>query len=327
MDIALGLIFCIIIGAAAWGVSHFVPLGAVTLAIILGLLIANLTKVPVKAKKGIVFSEKKILSAAIALLGFSLNYRVLFSLGFLPLAAVLLGVPVTIFTALGWGRLMGMERDLALLVGTGNGICGSSAIAAVQGVIKTDEEHVGVSVAVINLLGTVGIFLIPLIVSLFPGLTEQLKGLVIGNTIQAVGQVTAAGFSLGDVTGQTAAVVKMGRILLITPVALILSFIRKPAGAEGEGDIKLPGVPPFILLFILFSLVNTLGILPEEVVSLLKQAGEWLLIVAMAGIGMKITFRGLATQGKKALCAGILTWAVQISFSLLLIWLYFHILA
>ena len=314
-----GVLLCIVIGAAAWGLSHVIPLGAVTLSIILGLLAGNLFSLPPGAKKGIVFSEKKILSAAIALLGFSLDYKVLLSLGFLPLAAVLLGVPVTIFTALGWGRLLGLERDLALLVGTGNGICGSSAIAAVQGVIKTDEEYVGVSVAVINLLGTVGIFLVPLIVTLVPGLSDQLKGLVIGNTIQAVGQVTAAGFSLGEICGQTAAVVKMGRVLLITPVALILGFYRKAEAPSGGRGVKLPGIPPFILLFILFSLVNTTGILPGGITEVLKGAGEGLLIVAMAGIGMKITFRGLAEDGKKAMMAGVLTWAVQIGFSLLLI--------
>ena len=325
MKTVSGVVLCIVIGISAWGLGHFIPLGAVTLAIILGLLVGNIAPIPAGAKKGIAFCEKKVLSAAIALLGFSLDYKVLLSLGFLPLAAVLLGVPVTIFTALGWGKLLGLEKDLALLVGTGNGICGSSAIAAVQGVIKTDEEHVGVSVAVINLLGTVGIFLVPLIVTFVPGLNDQLKGLVIGNTIQAVGQVTAAGFSLGETCGQTAAVVKMGRVLLITPVALILGFIRKKEPVSG--GVTLPRIPLFIMLFVLFSLVNTAGILPGNVTDILKGAGEGLLIVAMAGIGLKITFRGLANEGKKALIAGVLTWAVQIGFSLLLITVYTGIIS
>ena len=168
MDFVLGILLCGLIGAAAMGLHLVVPLGAVTLSLILGMIFANTVKVPPKAVKGVTFTEKKILSAAIALLGFSLDYSILFSLGIFPIILVLTGVPVTILTALLLGRLLGLEKDLALLVGTGNGICGSSAIASAQAVIKTKEEHVGVSIAVINLLGTIGILLLPLIASLFP---------------------------------------------------------------------------------------------------------------------------------------------------------------
>ena len=320
MNILPGILLCILIGSAGWKLGFILPLGAVTISIILGMLFANVLGIPSKAKTGVSFSEKKILAFAIALLGFSLDYKVLLSLGVLPLILILCGVPLTIFTALGWGRLFKVDKDLALLVGTGNGICGSSAIAVAQGVINAEEEHVGVSIAVINLLGTLGILLLPLLVSRVPHFTEQIQGMIIGNTLQAVGQVTAAGFSLGDSPGQIAAVVKMGRVLLISPVVLLYGFLRR--NNTESGDLKrlnLPGIPPFILLFLLFSLINTVGILPAEATAIIKKTGEFLLIPAMAGIGMKISFKGLAGEGKRALIIGILTWTCQITFTLVLV--------
>ncbi|MDC7223778.1 MAG: putative sulfate exporter family transporter [Spirochaetales bacterium] len=326
MDRIWGILLCCLLGAFAVVLERFVPLGAVTLALILGMLFANIIKIPARAEKGVLFTEKKILAGAIALLGFSLDYSVLLSLGCFPLLLIASGVPFTILTALFWGRVMGVERDLALLVGTGNGICGSSAIAAAQGVIEAKEDHVGVSVAVINLLGMGGILLLPLIVSLFPQLSEQAKGMAVGNTLQAVGQVTAAGFSLGDLAGQTAVLIKMGRVLLISPVVLIYGFIKgRNRSEEVPGDSRkspLPGIPPFILLFILFSLVNTTGLIPPPLTQYIKEGAHLLLITAMAGIGMKISFKGLAREGRQALVLGVLTWTVQTGFTLLLILLF-----
>ncbi|MDC7126460.1 MAG: putative sulfate exporter family transporter [Spirochaetales bacterium] len=315
-----GILICVVIGAVSFFAAKLIPLGAVTISIIIGLLIANIVPLPSSVKKGQTFCEKKLLSIAIALLGFSLDYRVLFSLGFLPLLAILTGVPITILTALLLGRIFKIDEECSLLVGVGNAVCGSSAIAAAQGVIKTKDEYVGLSIAVINLLGTIGIFLIPGIVYLVPGITEQLGGILAGNTIQAVGQVTAAGYNMGDLAGQTAIVIKMGRVLLITPLVLILGiFYKNKDTAKVAGKVSMPGVPPFIIAFIIFSVINSIGIIPDVIVNALKTCGELFLIVAMAGIGMKISFKSLKQDGSTALLLGVCVWAVQILYSLFLI--------
>ncbi|QEN06559.1 putative sulfate exporter family transporter [Oceanispirochaeta crateris] len=321
MKLLPGIIICALLGTIAWTLGLFLPLGAVTFSILLGMLLANTFKISSRATPGISFSEKKILPVAIALLGFSLNYNVLLSFGVLPLILIFLGIPFTILTALIWGKLFGIEKEQALLIGVGNGVCGSSAIVAVQGVVKTNEKNVGMSVAIINLLGTAGIFILPFLLSLTPLFSQQIKGMIIGNTLQAVGQVTAAGFSLGNDTGQVAVIVKMGRILLISPVVLIVQFIRNPKAASLEKKTRAK-VPLYILVFILFSAINTAGFLPESMTEALQFSGEVLLITAMAGIGMKITFRGLAQQGKNSLMTGILTWAGQILFTFLIVFPY-----
>ena len=60
----LGIILCILIGAAGWLAGKSIPLGGTTLAIIIGIIIGNLFKPGDRFKSGIAFSEKKILLIA-----------------------------------------------------------------------------------------------------------------------------------------------------------------------------------------------------------------------------------------------------------------------
>ncbi len=312
-----GIALSIVIAAAAVVLSEYIRLGGVTLAILIGIVVRNTLPISDVFQKGIKFTEKKILTYAIALLGFTLDYRIFADLGFETLLIIALGVPFTIFLAVGLGKVFGLNADTALLLGVGNGICGSSAIAAAQGVIKTDEGNVGVSVATINLLGAIGIFLLPALCYLFPDFLEQQKGILIGNTLQAVGQVSAAGYSVSDVVGETATVVKMGRILMVTPVVMILASLKK--GESGSKKLSIPKVPGYLLFFLLFSLINSLGILPHEVVTLFSKGSKYLLTIAMAGIGMSISTDVLKAGGKKSLLTGVSVWIIQIAFSLLLV--------
>jgi len=325
LKVFYGILFCALVAGTAHFLSIYIPIGAVSIAILLGVLLSNLVTLPVIFKSGVGFSEKKILAWAISLMGVSLDYSVLMSLGPMTILLITASVLFTIFTALVLGRVFHIERDLALLLGVGNAVCGSSAIAAVQGVLQTREENVGVSLAAINLFGTIGIFLLPLVSLSVGGFGPRQEGILIGNTLQAIGQVTAAGYSLGEAAGKTATMIKMGRILLITPVVLILNFLlsRNPARSSGNPGADKPrvkpGVPLYILVFLLLSIVNSLGLIPEVLVSLTASLSKILLLVAMAAIGMKISFRELSSGGKSALIVGSLTFAGQILFNTLLL--------
>ncbi|WP_028974759.1 YeiH family protein [Spirochaeta cellobiosiphila] len=318
-----GLIYCLILGVIAYFLGKVLPLGGVTIALLLGIAISNLVKLPEKVKPGIVYSEKKLLTLAIALLGFNLNYSLLQSLGLKFLIFILLGVVVTISLGLIWGRIFKLPKELSLLLGIGNAVCGSSAIATAQSVIHSDEENVGLSLATINLLGTIGIFILPLIASLIPHLDFSQKGLLIGNTLQAVGQVTAAGFTLGKETGDTATLVKMGRILLLTPLALILTIVfsgKNQSTTPRKGNIlSFIKVPPYIIAFLIFSLANTFFQLPELLTKSTAFLSESLLIIAMSGIGSRISFKGIMQEGYQAFLTGLLIWCCQIGFSVFLI--------
>jgi uncharacterized integral membrane protein (TIGR00698 family) len=311
-----GILLCTVIGAVSIYLAKIIPIGAVTIAILLGCLIANIFNLPKKTSVGAAFSEKIFLPTAIALMGLSLNYSVLASLGLLTIFLIISAIIVTISTSVFIGRKFGVNKDLCLLIGIGNAVCGSSAIGAAQAVIKTDERNVGLSVAVINLLGTLGIFLLPALCRFVLNFSNIKSGLLLGTGLQAIGQVTAAGFSIGNDTGEIAVIVKMCRILMITPLVLFLNLKK---GAASEEGIKLPRIPAFIIIFILLSVVGSTEFIPQSHLTILKSFSKIFLITAMSAIGMKITFRDIASGGKTALKLGITSWACQISFICLMI--------
>jgi len=319
-----GLFPCLGIGAAAVWLSGWIPIGSVAIAIVLGIALGNLARPGVRFEPGIVISEKHLLSVAIALMGLNMDFSILRSLGLRSLLLVMAGVMVTICAALVFGSLMRLNRRFAWLLGIGNGVCGSSAIAATEQIIGADKEEVGLSVAIVNGLGTLGIFLLPLLAHTLLRLTDLEAGLVIGNTLQAVGQVVAAGFSVSEAAGQTATIIKMSRILMLFPLVFILLLAFANRKREGAGaKSNRPRMPLFIVGFVLFSLVPTFGLLPGAWVAALKILSHDALIVAMAGIGLRITLDSILRQGRSALAAGSLVFVVQILFSTLMVRLFF----
>jgi len=317
-----GLGLCVLLAVAAKLTSGYVPVGGVAIAIVFGIVVGNAVKLGPAFAPGIKFSEKRLLSIAIGLMGVNLDFSILTELGLRSILLVVLGIAVTIGSALLFARLLGFDRKFALLIGIGNGVCGSSAIAATEGIIGADEEEVGLSIAIVNLLGTVGIFLVPLLATALFHFTDLDAGVLVGNTLQAVGQVVAGGFAISDTAGQTATIVKMTRILMLTPLIFVLLAVYAKqrraaalAGKEGGATQAKVGVPLFIIGFTLMTLVPTFRLLPENTIDLISTCSHWALIVAMAGIGLKITFASILRSGRAALGIGSLVFLVQIAFS------------
>ena len=50
---------------------------------------------------------------------------------------------------------MGFDKDFAIILGVGNGVCGSAAIAATKDIVGLDKQKTGLAVAIVNFLGTV----------------------------------------------------------------------------------------------------------------------------------------------------------------------------
>jgi len=315
-----GFLLTIFITGLSYFLAGYVPmLGAVTLAIIIGFLVGNFFDLDENFNPGITFSEKKILAAAIMLMGLKLEFSVLSDLGISSIIIILLMVFISIIAGFSIGKLFGLNKSFSVLLGVGNGICGSSAIAASAPVIGNNEEEIGLSISVVNLLGTIGIFSLPLITGILK-LSQTGSGLMIGSTLQATGQVVAAGFSINELVGKIATIVKMGRILTLGPVVIILSFFF--GNTEGSIKDKL-SVPPFIIGFLIFAIIASLNILPAPLLQFLKDSSKILLTTAMAGIGLRIKISSLIDQGPKALIVGVLIATVQVTAAAVLIYLFF----
>jgi len=321
-----GLLASIVVAILATTVTEFITFSTATVAIILGMIVGNIffktfhTDEP-GFKSGVKFAEKDLLMFAIALMGINLNFTMLANLGVKTILIIVLGMAFTIGMGLLLGKLFKLNPKLSLMIGIGNGVCGSSAIAATSGVAKVQSNDIGISIALVNLMGTIGIFLAPFLAH-FLGFTDIQAGIFTGNTLQAVGQAVAAGFSISDEAGHYATVVKMGRVLLLVPLVLILIYVAKKEsqkdGEAIEGKAKV-GVPSFIIWFVAFSVVASLGWLPKEVETLIGTISHYITLIAMSAIGLMIHFGTIMKTAGTAFKVSSLLFALQLIFSAALI--------
>lgn len=315
-DLIYGIGLSVFLAFLAFLLDRYIPIGSAVIAIILGVIVSNSIQLPTQYNKGIGFSEKTLLAVAIATMGITLDFSILINLGVETLLLILSGIAITIFSALFVAKFFNIDKNLALLLGIGNGICGASAIGASKDIVKAKDTDVGISVAVVNLLGTIGIFLVPFI-ALSIGFDDKSSGILVGNTLQAVGQAVAGGFAISDMAGQNATIVKMGRVVslsLVLVVLLIVFLDKDEKGSKSKTNI-LKSIPLFILFFLFFSFIATIDILPSMIVDIIKKISHFTLIVAMAAIGLKISFSSIKENGKNALIVGSLVFVVQIIFT------------
>ncbi|VAY87128.1 Putative membrane protein YeiH [hydrothermal vent metagenome] len=300
----------------SFALSNILPIGTITIAIILGIIIGNTINIDNKYHDGINYTEKTILSFAIALMGVNLDFSILTSLGIKTILLIISGMILTIYSAILLGKYFKINTHLALLLGIGNGVCGASAISATAPIIKANKDFIGLCIAIVNLLGTIGIFILPFIALSF-GLNEIDSGILIGNTLQAVGQVTAAGFGISETSGISATTVKMGRILLLTPLIMILIYIfSKNNSTQNKTKII---IPIFIILFIVFSLISSLNLINHNLINIISSISHFALVLAMSAIGLKIHFNSIKANGKIALKIASFVFIIQILFTLLLL--------
>ena len=288
--------------------SIYIQIGSIACAIIIGMIIKSILTIPDYCISGVNFSEKHLLSLAIILMGVNLDVSVLDVIDWNIISLIFLLIVSTILVSILLGKIFNLSTSLSLLLGIGNGICGSSAIAGAAKVISPKDEDIGLSISTINILGAIGIFFVPVCIDLLFDLTVENQGVIIGSTIQAVGQVTAAGFIMGDGVGEVAILVKMVRILMLGPILILLSFIYiKNNGVKAHFPL-----PSFVIGFIFISFLFNYGLLPSYLVSFLSLISKYALLFAMAAIGLKISLKSFFQKGIRVFSVGMITFCMQI---------------
>ena len=306
-----GVLFAVLVSAAAIALQHtelfskIIPLSSLIIAIIIGFAINNAITLPSHTRTGIRFSSKRILRLAIIFLGFRLSLSEVAGMGSHALITIAAASTLTILFTLWLGARMGIPLKRSLLLGSGISICGASAVAAVDGVIKSKEEDAAFAIGAITLLGTVFMLVYPLLYTALH-ISDTSYALWAGSSIHEVAQVTAAGSIMSDPTSQAlASSVKMIRVLFIVPYTLILIFFpwedsAKETRSEGTRRSKI-SVPWFAVLFFVMVIVNSLHIIPANITSGIVIADNWAMTVAMAALGLDISLRSMMKIGRKLL--------------------------
>ncbi len=272
-------------------------------AVLLGALIANLVRLPKRLTPGIAFSGKHLLRLAVGLLGLRLAFAQVLDVGATGVGVLLIAVIATFAFTVWLGSQWGLSRPLAVLLAAGTSICGAAAVVAVSGVVNAREEHTAVGVGAITLYGTLSMLLYP-VLGVVLGLTAPQFSLWAGASIHEVAQVVGAAFSFQSATGFTGAaelatVVKLGRVLTLAPMTVLLALLMREEARRSRD--KVPLVPWFIWVFITTAALRSLGVLPMWLLDWLVKADTVLLAVAMAGLGLDLTWAKVRAAGVKPL--------------------------
>jgi len=132
----------------------------------------------------------------------------------------------------------------------------------------------------------------------FFGFTASQYGVFAGASIHEVAQVVVAGSNVSPEAETTAVIVKMTRVLLLIPVLIICTFISKKAVKTGT-KMQQVIIPWFALIFLGAIGFNSLNLLPDTVVELIKQFDTLLLTMAMGAIGMETNLNKIKDVGLK----------------------------
>ena len=312
-NILPGFLLTTIIAIISIFCSRYVAIGSIAIAILIGFILNSLFLNKLSYyDKGISFSEKTILSIAIILLGAYIDIKIFTSISTYTILLLIIIIIVSILLCCIIGKTIGLSKNLSILLGVGNAICGSSAIAGTSKIINAKDEEIGISIAIINGLGAICIFVMPFfLLNIFTQFTNQDYGFIIGSSVQAFGQVTATGYLLNQEVGEYATIIKMIRIVMLGPFLIILNLIIKSEKYENR---KLIYLPKFILGFAILSILVSLNIIPESLIILLKKISKIFLTIAMAGIGLKISFNSIFKFGIKPFIVALLSFMLQTLF-------------
>ncbi len=298
-----GMILVAVITAAAYGL-HAIPylsvLSPMITAILIGMLVANTAGVPQRALPGIKLCGKRLLRASVALLGLQLTFVQIGQIGLTGIASAAFALGSTFVFTVWVGHLLGVDKNLRYLLAGGTSICGASAAAAVGSALKAKDEDVSYAVACITIFGTIAMFGYPLLKAGF-GLDSHGYGQWIGLSVHEVAQVVGASFQGGMEDGEVAIVTKFARVVMLAPVVVCVSLLamRGPARNSTGGAASI--VPMFIVVFAGFVLINSLGLVPEGMRSVLVSLTPVLLSAALGALGLGTHFGEVRARGLRPL--------------------------
>ena len=309
----LGIAMCFAVAFFSVLVENFVPgdlLGASIIALFMGTIINSFFH-PDWIKPALKFTSKKILKLAIIFLGASLSVNVIMSVGKMTFLVMIF----TFAMCFGGGyfvrKLFGLNWKLSNLISAGAGICGGSAVAAIAPVIDADDKDIAFAMSSTFLFDMVMIALYPIMGRLL-GMSDIAYGIWAGTSVNDTASVVASGYAFSEAAGDFATMVKLTRTIAIIPTVLVFAYIgtrakQKELQTAGGGQkvniLKI--VPWFIAGFLALAIMNSVGWIPAEVSGVMKTASKFLMVTALAAIGLGTSITDFKKAGFAPMLYGI----------------------
>lgn len=334
ISILPGFLMALAIAFVARWIEGLLPIhliGSSVIALFIGMIINHFWRPSILAP-GLKFTSKKILKFAIILLGASLSIGTILNVGKLSLVVMVF----TLLTCFGGGyfigKALGLNWKLSNLISAGTGICGGSAIAALSPVIDAEDSDVAYALSATFLFDMAMIVLFP-IMGRAMNLSDMAYGLWAGTAVNDTSSVVAAGFAYSEAAGDFATMVKLTRTLSIIPVVVIFALInarlkQKEALAKcnhekisAKGKIQITSLFPwFILGFLALAVVNSFGVIPSTVSAGAKDVSKFLMVSALAAIGLNTSFKQMSKSGPKPMLHGFIISALVVVVAIAVEW-------
>ncbi len=301
-------------GAAQALFGRPVAIAAPVIALLIGIAMHGVAARP-QFTPGLVFAVKRVLRWAIALFGLNIALSDIVGLGVGAAAMVIVVMAATLASGVLFARLFNRGDAYGALAGAACAVCGASAALATSSVLPSypDREADTAFVAITtNILATFAIVAYPPLCAMV-GFDDRTTGIFLGASIHDVAQVVGAGYSVSKEAGNIALIVKLFRVFLLLPVVLGVGWYF--AGRGGDAHRAKVPIPIFAIMFLVFVLINSSGLLPSTLKSGLVAASGWGLLVALAALGLSTSLASIARVGGKHIATVICTTAVVFHFA------------
>ena len=324
----LGIAICFAVAGLSVLLEKLIPgelLGASIIALFMGTIINSFFH-PAWMKPALKFTSKKVLKAAIILLGASLSVNTILSVGKMTFFVMIF----TFAMCFGGGyfirKLFGLNWKLSNLISAGTGICGSSAVAAIAPVIDADDKDIAFAMSSTFLFDMIMIALYPLMGKAL-GMSDIAYGIWAGTSVNDTASVVASGYAFSEIAGDFATMVKLTRTIAIIPTVLVFAYIgtrikqkEMKAANNGQKVNLLKIIPWFIGGFLLLAILNSVGCIPVAVSGIMKKTSKFLMVSALAAIGLGTSITDFKKAGLAPMFYGITIDTLVTLTALFVIW-------
>ena len=324
----LGVAICFAVAGLSVLLEKLIPgelLGASIIALFMGTIINSFFH-PAWMKPALKFTSKKVLKGAIILLGASLSVNTILSVGKMTFFVMIF----TFVMCFGGGyfirKLFGLNWKLSNLISAGTGICGGSAVAAIAPVIDADDKDIAFAMSSTFLFDMIMIALYPLMGKAL-GMSDIAYGIWAGTSVNDTASVVASGYAFSEIAGDFATMVKLTRTIAIIPTVLVFAYIgtrikqKEMKEANNGQKVNLMKIIPwFIGGFLLLAILNSVGCIPVAVSGILKKTSKFLMVSALAAIGLGTSITDFKKAGLAPMFYGITIDTLVTLTALIVIW-------
>ena len=217
------------------GASILNIMGQLVIAILIGMVWRAAIGVPHDAIAGTNFASKKLLRFGIILLGMRLNLVDIAKAGPKVLVIAAVVITFTIFVVYGLTKVFKVEKKLGILTACGTAICGAAAVVAIAPQVKAKDDETAVGAAIIAILGTIFTLIYTLLYPVL-GFSPYGYGVFSGATLHEIAHVIAAAAPGGSTAVDIAVIVKLTRVAMLVPVAILIGLWFGKSEGSKEKD-------------------------------------------------------------------------------------------